>query len=139
VPVTVWGTASGQTCQVAVRRRACPQFWQASGCLPRHPVPRLSPEATPPRPYPVLIPSPARIKCRSAAVPQVPPPPSECRTGSRRAGTTGDNSQNGRTEVSGSTLRNCPGGRTGPTTGGRLTLQRNSSVAAGSMRIADQL
>jgi hypothetical protein len=34
---------------------------------------------------------------------------------------------------------NCPGGRTGPTTGGRLTLQRNSSVAAGSMRIADQL
>ena len=36
-------------------------------------------------------------------------------------------------------FRNCPGGRTGPTTGGRLTLQRNSSVAAGSMRIADQL
>jgi hypothetical protein len=109
VPVTVWGTASGQNCQVAVRRRACPQFWQASGCLPRHPVPRLSPEATPPRPYPVLIPSPARIKCRSAAVPQVPPPPSECRTGSRRAGTTGDNSQNGRTEVSGSTLLSNPG------------------------------
>jgi len=36
-------------------------------------------------------------------------------------------------------MGNCPGGRTGPTTGGRLTLQRNSSVAAGSMRIADQL
>jgi hypothetical protein len=43
LPGTVWGTASGQNCQVPLGAVPNPQYWQQSARLPRHSRHRSSP------------------------------------------------------------------------------------------------